>query len=48
MPQASCRPVPSSCCLHSSPSAPARFIHLPLFNVLLGWPIQFLGLVVTP
>lgn len=29
--------------------APAEwFIHLPLFNVLLGFPIQFLGLIVTP
>lgn len=24
------------------------FIHLPLFNVLLGWPLQFLGLAVAP
>jgi hypothetical protein len=24
------------------------FIHLPLFNILLGFPIQFIGLVVTP
>lgn len=23
-------------------------IHVPLFNVLLGFPIQFIGLVVTP
>ena len=24
------------------------FIHLPLFNVLLGFPLQLLGLVLTP
>lgn len=24
------------------------FIHLPLFNILLGFPIQFIGLAVTP
>ena len=30
------------------PSAAEWFIHLPLFNVLLGFPIQFVGLVVTP
>ncbi|KAI3436689.1 hypothetical protein D9Q98_006104 [Chlorella vulgaris] len=24
------------------------FIHLPLFNILLGFPIQFIGLIATP
>lgn len=40
------RLLPAPLPLHLAPSP--RFIHLPLFNVLLGWPIQFLGLVVTP
>lgn len=38
----------SSCRPYAAVFTAEWFIHLPLFNALLGFPIQLLGLVLTP